>query len=242
MCFVCHVNVTVICIKNCALYVICYLECKPILICNHYPTKVKVLKLSWIKRLCNNTDANWKILPKYFFNNCDNLNFNFKPKIATLKNLLSIWKQRSLSIKGQITIVNTIALYPLIYASCIIETPPEAFKEISDIIQNFIWKGKTAKIAQNTLVKNIDQGGLKLCHYPTIVKALKLSWIKRLCNNTDVNWEILPKYFYNCNNLILYFSANTDQQNKPTFYTYIHDLYMSHFKKRTQHITIIMAK
>ncbi len=65
------------------------------------------------------------------------------------------------------------------------ETPPEALKEINDIIQTFIWEGKTAKIAQNTLVKNIDEDGLKLCHYPTKVDALKLSWIKRLCNNRE---------------------------------------------------------
>ncbi len=60
-----------------------------------------------------------------------------------------------------------------------IETPPEALKEINDIIQNIIWEGKTAKISKNTLVKNIDEGGLKLCHYPTKVDALKVSWIKR---------------------------------------------------------------
>ncbi len=29
-----------------------------------------------------------------------------------------------------------------------IETPPEVLKEINDIIQKFIWEGKTAKIAQ----------------------------------------------------------------------------------------------
>ncbi len=64
---------------------------------------------------------------------------------------------------------------PLIYVSNLIETPPEAIREINDIIQNFIWEGKTAKIAQNILIKNIEQGGLKLCHYPTKVKALNLS-------------------------------------------------------------------
>ncbi len=143
---------------------------------DHYPHG-----LSWIK-------TPLVTLGKYITNNHDdNRNFNFKPKIAILKHLLSIWKQRSLSIKGKITIVNTLALSPLIYASSIIEIPPEAFKEIIDIIHNFIWEGKTAKIAQNTLIKNIDQGGVKLCHYPTKVKALKLSWIKRLYNNTNAN-------------------------------------------------------
>ncbi len=58
------------------------------------------------------------------------------------------------------------------------------------------------------LIKNIEQGGLKLCHFSTKVKALKLAWLKRLCDKTDERWKFLPKYFYNCNNLNLYFSAN----------------------------------
>ncbi len=78
----------------------------------------------------------------------------------------------------------------------------EALKEINDIIQNVIWEGKTTKIPQNTLIKNINEGGLKFSHYPTKVKALKLSWIKRLC---DANWKCLPKHFYNCNDHNLYF-------------------------------------
>ncbi len=93
------------------------------------------------------------------------------------------------------TIVNTLALSPLIYVSNLIATPPEALKEINDIIQNFILEGKTARIAQNTLIKNIEQCGLKLCHYPTKVKALKLFWIKQFCNILDSNWKVLPKYF-----------------------------------------------
>ncbi len=46
--------------------------------------------------------------------------------------------------------LNTLALSLLIYASNIIESPPEAFKEINDIIQTFICEGKTAKMAENT--------------------------------------------------------------------------------------------
>ncbi len=50
----------------------------------------------------------------------------FKPKIATPHIILNIWKQITLSIKGKITIVNTLALSPLIYTSSLIDTPMEA--------------------------------------------------------------------------------------------------------------------
>ncbi len=38
-----------------------------------------------------------------------------------------------------------------------IETPPEATKEIHYIIENFTWEGKTTKIAKNTHINNIDK-------------------------------------------------------------------------------------
>ncbi len=50
------------------------------------------------------------------------------------------------------------------------------------------------KISQKTHIQQIDKGGLKLCHYETKVKALKLSWIKRLTSETDSTWRTLPKY------------------------------------------------
>ncbi len=90
--------------------------------------------------------------------------------------------------------------------------------------------GKTAKIAQNMLIKNIEQGGLKLCNFPTKVKALKLYWVKRLCDKTDAHWKILPKYFYHCDDLNLYFSANhmplRNDKNIPPFYMNIRELCM----------------
>ncbi len=63
-------------------------------------------------------------------------------------------------------------------------------------------------IAQKTLLRKIEKGRLKLCHFPTNVNALKLSWVKRLTSDNDSSWKILPKHFYKCDNLNVYFGAN----------------------------------
>ncbi len=88
--------------------------------------------------------------------------------------MLKIWKQWKLTIKNNITVVNILALFSLIYVYSLIETHQEAIKEINDIIQNIICDGKTAEITQNTLVKMIEYNGLKLCHCPTKVNSLEL--------------------------------------------------------------------
>ncbi len=78
--------------------------------------------LSWIK-------TPFETLGIYITNNSEeNFSYNFKPKIATLRNTLNIWKQRTLSIKGKITIINTLALSPLIYTPSLIDTPNGSIK------------------------------------------------------------------------------------------------------------------
>ncbi len=114
-------------------------------------------------------------------NSEDNLNFNFKPKIATLKKHLAIWKQRSLSLKGKITIINNLALAPLIYCAILIDIPEPAIKEINNIIQNLIWDGRTSNISQKTLIQSIDKGVLKLCQFSTKISMGKKAHKPNTC-------------------------------------------------------------
>ena len=197
--------------------------------CDHFPHG-----LSWIKTpldtlgisIVDNEEENYKL--------------NFNKRICTLKSTLNVWAQRNLSLKGKITVINNLALSPLIYVSSVTSTPEKAIKEINNIIQNFLWKGKTAKISQKTLIMNIEKGGLKLCHFETKVQSLLLSWVKRLTAISNVKWTALPKRFYNCQNLLTYFNANHTFINSkpiPIFYIKIHEIYMKYFKQEP--ITLI---
>ncbi len=117
-------------------------------------------------------------LAKNTDNRENNYIHNFQQCILTLKTTLNIWKQRKLSVKGKITVLNHLALAPLIYVASVVDTPKRAIQEINNATQNFIWDGNTSKIAQQTLIQSIQNGGLKLCHFETKVRALKLSWVK----------------------------------------------------------------
>ncbi len=91
--------------------------------------------------------------------------FNFQQRILNLKSILYIWKQRKLSHKGKIIILNNLALSPLIYVSGVVDTPTKAINVINSLIQAFIWDNSTSKIAQNTLIQKIEKGALKLRHF-----------------------------------------------------------------------------
>ncbi len=45
----------------------------------------------------------------------------------------------------------------------------------NNAMQKFIWDGHTSKIAQQTMMQPIQNGGLTLCHFEIKVNVLKLS-------------------------------------------------------------------
>lgn len=141
-------------------------------------------------------------------NEDDHYKLNFEPKLIKIKHLLSSWKCRKLSIKGKITVINTLAISKLIYLASIIKVPDTVFTEVKQLIVDFLWEGKTAKIAYSTLIQGIEQGGLKLVDLETKVKSLRLAWVKRLCDDSAGKWKALPRIFFESENLPFFFSCN----------------------------------
>ena len=45
----------------------------------------------------------------------DHYILNYKKRLKNLKNLLATWKSRKLSIKGKLTVINTLAIPPLLH-------------------------------------------------------------------------------------------------------------------------------
>ena len=70
-------------------------------------------------------------------NEDDHYILNFKKCLKNMKNLLATWKCRKLSIKGKVTIINTLAVSPLIYLANVIYVPLQVITEIKEIIVNF---------------------------------------------------------------------------------------------------------
>ncbi len=56
-------------------------------------------------------------------NEKEHYDLNLKKRILNMKNLLNSWKCINLSLKGKITIVNTLALSSLLYLASVIHVP-----------------------------------------------------------------------------------------------------------------------
>ena len=141
-----------------------------------------------------------------------------------MKNLLPTSKCRCLSIKGKITVINTLAIFPLLYLGNVIYVPPQVITEGNDIIIYFLRDGKPPKIAYNVLIQSIKKGGVKLIDFESKIKALKIGYVKRLLDNSLGKWKSAAAYFYKTNNIKMYFQSNhaAYKEINHKFYSDIH--------------------
>ena len=115
---------------------------------------------------------------------------------------MATWKCRKLSIKGKITVINTLAIPPLLYLANVIHVPPQVISEVKEIITNFLWDGKPPTIAYNVMIQGIKNGGMNLVDFESKVKALKVSFIKRLLDDNPGKWKKLANHFYNAQDFL----------------------------------------
>ena len=138
------------------------------------------------------------------------LELNFEPKLKEFHECLKKWKKRNLSVLGKITVIKSFALPKLIYPLSLLVTPSkEKIAEINKIMFQFLWNSNTDKISRKTIVKKIEEGGLKMINLDFFIIALKASWVKRLLDPINKGpWKykyesILKKYgtndFFKCN-------------------------------------------
>jgi hypothetical protein len=134
----------------------------------------KVKEIKW-------TNNNVKCLGVYINKNPSKaIQANITEKLEKIESLIKIWKCRSLTLKGKVTIVNSLMISQILYIASVIHIPKWAITKYNTLISSFIWDNKPPKIKYTTLIAPLESGGLKLQDLETKIKANKLTWIKLL--------------------------------------------------------------
>lgn len=104
----------------------------------------------------------------------------FKPILSKAKQICGTWTNRSLSMKGKVTVANSLIISLFQYPCTYIYTPPEVFNEFRTNIRMFIWDNKKPKVAYISLIQPIVEGGLNLIDLEVRTKAALLQRVRRL--------------------------------------------------------------
>ena len=80
-------------------------------------------------------------------------------------------------------------------------------KQLNQLLFKFFWKG-TDKVRCVSVVNEHGEGGLEMICLDTMVKSLRLAWLKQIFNGNDGTWKRYLKhqlksvggvFFINCN-------------------------------------------
>ena len=118
---------------------------------------------------------------------------NFEQKLLSMKNLLSLWKLRNVTLYGRITIsLKSLALSKLVYNTSVLATPREFVSSVQTTISRFVWNNKP-KIKHTTMIGPKFKGGLDFPDFEIINNALKVTLIRRLYESSDnASWSHIP--------------------------------------------------
>ena len=100
---------------------------------------------------------------------------NFGEKIEKIQTILNMWKQRALSLKGKVVVINSLALSQLQFISAILYVPLSVIDEVNRIVFSFLWPKKT-HVKKEIVIQDLVNGGLRMPDYKYKVKAGKVMW------------------------------------------------------------------
>ena len=118
---------------------------------------------------------------------------NFEDNITSLKQTLSLWKNRDLIVIGKILIVKVFGFSKFNYISSMISTPVAIQKRVNTRIHQFIWNGPD-RVERSDMSANYDEGGLKIIDIFTKIKTQQLTWLRFFSGN-QVGWKLLLSYY-----------------------------------------------
>ena len=100
---------------------------------------------------------------------------------------------------GRITIIKSLALAKFIHMLFALPNPPDnLLKNIEKTFYNFLWNGGPDRIKRSIIVKNFKAGELRMINLPEFIRALKISWFRRVIQNSEnIEWHSLSKIEFN---------------------------------------------
>ena len=153
--------------------------------------------------------------------------------ISDIQNILSLWSMRGLSLLGKIQIFNTLGISKILYVSSMTQVPKNLVNELKKIQIDFLWNSKSPKIKHSTLIADYSEGGLKSVDKESKINAMKITWVKRLSDNNNHPWKIIPSNCFILSNGESIFhrnfrsnvSFNLEVSKLPPFYKEIVELW-----------------
>lgn len=71
---------------------------------------------------------------------------NWRTRITAVQNVLSSWRQRSLSFRGKVLVINALALWRIWYVASVVHMPSWVLRELNRSVFQLFYNGRSDRI------------------------------------------------------------------------------------------------
>ena len=147
-----------------------------------------------------NLSKRWGSITPMALNCCTKKNCS--ERLDSVKKLINVWSLRGLSVYGKVIIPKFVYIF-FTFAG------PQGncqIKELNRMLFKFLWKGPD-KVTRLSAINEYDNGGLKMIDLESMIKSLRLAWMKRIFGTSEGAWksylsfslERFGCFFFYCN-------------------------------------------
>ena len=99
---------------------------------------------------------------------------DYNEKLDKVRNVLSRWKYRRLTLIEKITVLKSPVASQLVYVLSPLQTNKKVVKEVNKLFYLFLWNGKGDKIKRDIIINDYPNGSLKMIDTQVFSKSLKM--------------------------------------------------------------------
>ena len=103
----------------------------------------------------------------------------------SMEKIAKAWSSTGIGIFGRKLVANTLLLSKVKFRSSVNALSPEMKKKTTEIIKDFFWNGKRPKVRWEVIVRNEEQGGVRLRDPSCDFDAAKIKIIKNLIRRPE---------------------------------------------------------
>ena len=116
---------------------------------------------------------------------------NFENIIRSIQKSINAWRWRNLTLIGRIQIIKTFAIPKIMFRASLIPLTKEIVKQVNNVLFNFIWNSGKDKIKRLTrLISDYKDGGLRMPHIETLIKAQRIMCMKKYLEGYNSTWKL----------------------------------------------------
>ena len=106
---------------------------------------------------------------------------NYEELINKAQSILTSWENRSLSLYGKLSVINTLVSSLFVYQLTSLPSMlPRHITQLNTMMEKYIWNGHRPKIRLDVLQSLKEDGGAGLTHFEDKDASIKATWIKSL--------------------------------------------------------------